>query len=80
VGGIKKIYGQTREVIENKGSQYKITEKSRTFWFKYRTFWFNVVTFWRGHAAFFGHFGMGNVLGANTEERTAKGRGFLNAE
>jgi len=58
VGGIKKIYEQTRQVIENKGSKNKLTEKSRTFWFKYRTFWFNVVTFWRGHAAFFGHFGM----------------------
>jgi hypothetical protein len=58
VGGRKKIYGQTRQVIENKGLQNKMTEKKRTFWFKYRTFWFNVVTFWRGHAAFFGHFGM----------------------
>jgi hypothetical protein len=57
-GRKKKIYGQTRQVIENKGSQNKLTEKSRTFWFKYRTFWFNVMTFWRGHAAFFGHFGM----------------------
>ena len=41
-----------------------MTDKKRTFWFKYRTFWFNVVTFWRGHAAFFGHFGMtGRRLG-----------------
>jgi len=58
VGGRKKIYEQSHQVIENKGSQNKLTEKKRTFWFKYRTFWFNVATFWRGHAAFFGHFGM----------------------
>jgi hypothetical protein len=51
VGGRKKIYERTQQVIENKGSQNKMTEKKRTFWF-------NVVTFWRGHAAFFGHFGM----------------------
>jgi hypothetical protein len=58
-GGRKKKNSlQTRQPIENKGSQNKLTEKKRTFWFKYRTFWFNVVTFWRGHAAFFGHFGM----------------------
>jgi hypothetical protein len=55
--GRKKIYERSHQVIENKGSQNKLTEKKRTFWFKYRTFWFNVVTFWRGHAAFFGHFG-----------------------
>jgi hypothetical protein len=54
----KKIYERSHQVIENKGSQNKLTEKSRTFWFKYRTFWFNVATFWRGHAAFFGHLGM----------------------
>jgi hypothetical protein len=45
VGGRKKIYGQTRQVIENKGAMNKMTEKKQTFWFKYRTFWFNVVTF-----------------------------------
>jgi hypothetical protein len=67
-GRNKKNLGQTRQVIENKGSQYKITEKSRTFWFKYRTFWFNAVTFWRGHATFFGHFGMtGRRLGCQYE-------------
>jgi hypothetical protein len=58
VDGRKKIYERSHQVIENKGSQNKLTEKKRTFWFKYRTFWFNVVTFWRGHAALFGHFGM----------------------
>jgi hypothetical protein len=52
----KKFYERSHQVIENKGSQNKMTEKKRTFWFNYRTFWFNVVTFWRGHAAFFGHF------------------------
>jgi hypothetical protein len=58
VGGRKKFYERSHQVIENKGSKNKLTEKKRTFWFKYRTFWFNVVTFWRGHAAFFGYFGM----------------------
>ncbi len=50
--GRKKIYERSHQVIENKGSQNKLTEKKRTFWFKCRTFWSNVVTFWRGHAAF----------------------------
>jgi hypothetical protein len=57
-GRKKKFYDRSHQVIENKGSKNKLTEKKRTFWFKCRTFWFNVVTFWRGYAAFFGHFGM----------------------
>ena len=78
VGGRKKIYEQTRQVIENKGSKYKLTDKSRTFWFKFRTFWFNVMTFWRDHAAFFGHFDMaGRRVGCQHEERDRKRGGAI---
>jgi hypothetical protein len=56
-GKNKNIYTQSRQVIENKWINDTMTEKERTFWFKFRTFWFNVVTFWHGLTDFFGHLG-----------------------